>query len=385
MSVLIYCKRFKCRHLTILILSFVLFLFIIITSGCGQQGPEGSRGAVGPAGPPGAPGTTGEAGAPGPTGEAGAPGTPGAPGAPGTPGAPGAPGTPGAPGAPGTTGFLWGKIYDCDGIATDSLGNVYATGAMTECIQKLTSTGDFITKWGTYGTGEGQFNEPIGVAVDSSGNVYVADFGNHRIQKFTSTGTFEAKWGTQGTGDGQFFYPNGVAVDSSGNVYVADGYTITGNNRIQKFTSTGTFEAKWGTYGTGDGQFNGVSGVAVDSSKNVYVLDTGNNRIQKFTSTGTFITKWGSWGTGDGQFNIPYNAYFGGVAVDSSDNVYMADYENQRIQKFTSTGTFEAKWGSWGLGDGQFDGPAHIAVDSSGNVYVSDYDSHRIQKFSPSP
>jgi len=89
----------------------------------------------------------------------------------------------------------------------------------------------FITKWGTEGEGDGQFNFPIGVAVDSSDNVYVADLGNRRIQKFDSDGTFITKWGSFGKGDGQFEFPTGVAVDSSGNAYVTD----IENNRIQKF------------------------------------------------------------------------------------------------------------------------------------------------------
>ena len=71
-------------------------------------------------------------------------------------------------------------------------------------------------------------------------------------------------------------------MDSSGNVYVAD----TDNNRIQKFSSSGVFLAKWGSSGSGDGQFNNPWGIAVDSSGNVYVADTGNNRIQKFSSSG---------------------------------------------------------------------------------------------------
>jgi len=122
------------------------------------------------------------------------------------------------------------------------------------------------------------FASPSGVAVDSYGNVYVADTYNHRIQKFSSSGTFITKWGSQGTGDGQFYSPSGVAVDSSGNLYVAD----TKNHRIQKFNSNGTFITKWGSKGTGDGQFNNPYGVAIDSSGNVYVADSENNRIQKF-------------------------------------------------------------------------------------------------------
>jgi tripartite motif-containing protein 71 len=93
----------------------------------------------------------------------------------------------------------------------------------------------FITKWGSPGTADGQFDFPEGVALDSSDNVYVVDAlgGNHRIQKFYSDGTFITKWGSFGKGDGQFHFPSGVAVDSSGNVYVAD----IENNRIQKFGS----------------------------------------------------------------------------------------------------------------------------------------------------
>ena len=69
------------------------------------------------------------------------------------------------------------------------------------------------------------------MATDGSGNVYVADAGNHRIQKFDASGTFLTAWGSYGSGDGQFAYPSGVATDASGNVYVAD----TDNHRIQKF------------------------------------------------------------------------------------------------------------------------------------------------------
>src|SRR5262245_27795353 len=90
---------------------------------------------------------------------------------------------------------------------------------------------------GIQGEGNGQFNNPIDVAVDGSGNVLVADWGNTRIQKFTNTGTFRTKWGSPGSGDGQFDWPvdpTGVAVDGSGNVFAVD----AGNNRIQKFNNS---------------------------------------------------------------------------------------------------------------------------------------------------
>ena len=116
--------------------------------------------------------------------------------------------------------------------------------------------------------------------------------------QFDSNGNFITKWGSFGSGPGQFFGTYGitVATDSLNNVYVTSGY------KVQKFTQDGGFLLAWGSYGSGDGQF-GIypMGMAIDSSDNVYVADCGNNRIQKFDSNGNFITKWGSLGSGNGE------------------------------------------------------------------------------------
>jgi hypothetical protein len=100
--------------------------------------------------------------------------------------------------------------------------------------------------------------------------------------------------------------------------------------------------------------------------------------VKKFTTSGVFVNKWGSEGSGDGQFEE-----FGAIAADSTGNVYVTDFSTGRVQKFTSDGTFLGKWGSWGSGDGQFAGPSGIAVDTSGNVYVTDDQNSRIEKFAP--
>ncbi len=169
-----------------------------------------------------------------------------------------------------------------------------------------------------------------------------------------------------------FNSPWGIAVDSSGNVYVVDSF----NNCICKFDSSGIVLRKWGSEGNGEGQFKYPRGIALDSSGNVYVADTNNNRIQEFDSEGVFIKAWGSNGTGDGQFQYPY-----GIAVDSGGNVYVTDDNNDRIQKFDKECVFIKAWGSKGSGNSQFSAPWDIATDSSGDLYVADMVNNRIQKF----
>ncbi|MFC2019925.1 hypothetical protein ACFLU4_08310 [Chloroflexota bacterium] len=269
----------------------------------------------------------------------------------------------------GSEGSGDGQFDNPKGVAVDASGNVYVTDSGNHRIQKFDSSGNFITKWGSQGSGDGQFDWPKGVAVDASGNVYVVESG--RIQKFDGDGNFITKWGSYGSGDGEFDELYGVAIDASGNVYVPDLF------RIQKFDGDGNFITKWGSYGSGDGELDKLTGVAIDASGNVYVVDNGNHRIQKFDSVGNFITKWGSQGSGDGQFSRPY-----GVGVDTSGNVYVTDLIDNRIQKFDSDGNYLTKWGSPGALDGEFNLPTGVAVDASRNVCVADR-NNRIQVFKP--
>ena len=91
------------------------------------------------------------------------------------------------------------------------------------------------------------------------------------FKSFQIPGTFITKWGTEGSGDGQFISPFGVAVDPQGHVFVAD----ANNNRVQKFSNNGSFIRKWGTFGFSPGQFNGVIDLAVDPQGHVFTVEFG--------------------------------------------------------------------------------------------------------------
>jgi len=244
----------------------------------------------------------------------------------------------------------------------------------------ISTKNHFLKKWGSIGTGNGQFNRPIGIAIDSSNeNVYVLDSGNNRIQKFDSDGNSLTSWpinGTSGISSSSNRVNNlpGIAVDYSGNVY----QSASSSNKILKYTTDGTFINSWGSNGKDSGQFSSPTGLAVYQSGNyVYVIDHNNFRIQKFDSDGKFISTWGSQGTADGQFKNPT-----AIAIDSVGNVYVGDSGNFNIQKFDTDGKLITKWSTKSSESGQSSGsnPTGIAVDTkSGNLYITDATNNRVQ------
>lgn len=268
----------------------------------------------------------------------------------------------------GSSGIANGHFNQPWGIAIDSAGYVYVVDSQYPRVQKFSSNGAFITKWGKYGTnnpdhsslsipdpvGPGTFDFPRGIAVDNSGKVYVVDSGAARVEKFSNTGTYITEWKCSSSGI------CGIAVDSLGNVYVTD----ADNDIVQKFSANGTYITQWGGYGRGSGQLYSPEGIAVDSFGNIYVADNCNNRVQKFSSNGTYLSQFGTIGSGDGQFGSPR-----GIAVDSLGNIYVVDRYNWRVEKFSNNGTYLAKWGDvYKLND-----PRGIAIDSKQNMYITDW------------
>lgn len=282
-----------------------------------------------------------------------------------------------------------GVFSECVGAAVDNRGNVYVTDNFNHRVQKFDSNGDLLSKWGgnsgnggpsAYGIMYWQFTAPKQIWFDDTfDNILIADTGNSRIQVFQPNGTWTSNFGYNFLST-----PVGVCTDSYGNIYVSD----TGNNRIVKYNAYGVYMKSWGGEGTDDGEFRQPCYIASDSQNNIYVVDRINNRVQKFNSGGQFIAKWGanngdamedpldSWGMDDGDLFLPV-----GIAIDSSDNVYVTDTSNNRVQKFTSDGAFVEKWGEFGGETDNFFSPQGIACGANGEVYVVDALLNRVVKF----
>jgi sugar lactone lactonase YvrE len=230
------------------------------------------------------------------------------------------------------------------------------------------------------------FDLPSGIALDASNNLYVKDGNYHsEAEKFDRNTRFLFQFGTcatNGLGLGVFDNVGSMAVDAEGNVWV----TSPDFYYMQKVDSSGDFlsivcMANVGVTGCNPATSSSVQpyGIALDSAGNIYVTNVDpftGYRVVKFNSSGVYLATFGNTGSGDGQFNYPQN-----LAIDASDNIYVADSNNNRIEKFDTNGTYLSQFGSYGSGDGQFIGPVGLAFDARGNIYVSDLDNNRIQEF----
>jgi sugar lactone lactonase YvrE len=314
-------------------------------------------------------------------------------------------------------------------FAFDSHGNLYIADFGSSRIRKVdATTGNISTVAGitekcahpTNLCGDGgpaikaQLNLPQGIAVDSAGNIYIADSSDNRIRKVDVGGTISTVVGngtvcsnpTSACGDGgsavlaNLNFPQGVALDGAGNIYVAD----TGDNRVRIVTA-GTINRYAGNGGAcldatklcGDGNLainanlKGPQSIAFDNAGNGYIADTKDHRIRTVNAQTLKITNFAGNGVqgyaGDGsvaiqsQLDLP-----GGVYVDSTGNLIIADTGNQRVRQVDSTGTIKLLAGGGSGGDqgaavlATLGGPYSITEDSAGNVYFADLYNNRIRR-----
>ncbi|ESU19348.1 hypothetical protein FCR2A7T_19600 [Flavobacterium cauense R2A-7] len=248
------------------------------------------------------------------------------------------------------------------------------------------------------GTAAG-FNYPTVVVMDHFNNLIVVDRSNHKIRKITPDGTVTTIAGTGAIGalDGPgltatFRYPDGAAVDSQGNIFISD----QSNHKIRKIDINGVVSTFAGSGVAGfldatgtAAKFYYPAGMAIDTNDNLYVADYSNHRIRKITSGGVVSTYAGLASAGATDGNLTVAKFNGptGVGVDTDGNVFVADYYNQKIRKISVSGDVStvAGTGSAGAADGlstmaSFNYPAIVAVDSNNNLFITDEGNNKIRK-----
>jgi hypothetical protein len=298
---------------------------------------------------------------------------------------------------------------------------------------------DFLHNTANTVDAEGLYN-PAGIAIDGSNHLYVVDYNNNRILGYTSTsfandapanlvigqpGLYSAGC-NQGIGasNATLCHPWAVATDNSSNLYVSD----MGNNRVLEYTapfsqgkSSGfTATRVWGqsgSFASSNCDPGGVvsattlcapAGLAVDTHSNLYVADSSNNRVLEYASGSTAAAKefgQGNAGT-DLTHNTPNNGGLGasslddpyGVATDSSNNVYIADYSNNRVLEYNETanpptnftankvfgqaGSFTTNGSNQGgLSSNSLYRPEHVSVDTHSKLYVADSGNDRLLEY----
>ena len=247
------------------------------------------------------------------------------------------------------------------------------------------------------GTG---FRNPMDIALGPDNTIYVVN----RSYESRSDGTrinlfilgdegeeYVTEFGGYGEGPGQFIWPMSIALDSDTNVYVSDEYL----HRITIFDRDGNYVGHWGVHGSGDGELDRPAGLVIRDDV-LYVVDSRNHRVQKFTLDGRYISQFGGFGSGPGEFNTPW-----GICLDHEGNIFVADWRNDRIQTFSSDGRWQASFGQPGSGGdtsiarehggirviprpvGLFNRPTGVAVDKDGDIYVADWLNNRVQVLTP--
>ncbi len=326
-------------------------------------------------------------------------------------------------GGPAAQAFLNGPM----GLTVDAKGNLFVADTNNHVIRKIAPDGTISTIAGVGYSGyshDGEaataahLNTPEGVAVDASGNLFIADTYNNRIRVVHPNGvieTYVANGYPGYSGDGgeaaqaTLFLPTDVATDAAGNLFIAD----LGNNRIRRVadgvidtlagTSRGSLVAGEAAVAV---RLNGPSGIAVDSSENVYFtqgslgsgsgLQLGDNLVWKVTPEGVVeIAAGNALNSFSGDFGPAVTAQMdqpAGTALDAGGNLYFADTQNHRIRKVSPGGTITTVAGNAVAGFSGDGGPATlallnsptgVALDSAGNLFIADTGNNRVRMVFP--
>ncbi|XP_066018669.1 E3 ubiquitin-protein ligase TRIM71-like [Pocillopora verrucosa] len=224
-----------------------------------------------------------------------------------------------------------------------------------------------VLSFGRRGSSAGVLKEPWGVAVNERDEIVVTEHGNNRVQVFSSDGTYLRSFGRKGNKHGEFNWPRGITIHETNNIIVVD----RDNDRVQLFSEQGEYLSQFGGKGNRDHQLSNPLGVSVDNTGNILLADRGNKSIKIFSPDGHYLSKFG----GKGSFTYPFHC------VQYDKYLIVSDSDEHCIKVFDRNGNFLYKFGKKGKRDGELNEPHCLSVNKAGHLMVCDAWNHRVQVF----
>ncbi len=287
-------------------------------------------------------------------------------------------------GVPIRLSYITGLAFSPDGfLYLVSAGPEDPNASLRDMVWVFNTEGDYINSWGQPGSAPGQLGRheehPIGPAdltIASNGQIYIADTFNHRVQVFTPNGDLITSWGSPATDDvkepGFFYDLTSIALDRQNYVYVFDNDWRV-RSHIQRYDASGHFtedlilDENVESYG-----------MTIDNQNTLWLADWAQSGVFKLTTTGDILDLWNSASDTPGSFDRP-----GGLDTDEAGNLYVVDRNNQRIQKFDSTGLLQRTWEArdYAADRGRFQELQYIAVGRDAFYITDNEDGDVIKKY----
>lgn len=267
----------------------------------------------------------------------------------------------------GDTGLGWGD-FSYPRAITSSDDNKIFIADKSGRIQRFSAQGEFEVGWWMP---DWKAGKPIGLTVHPDGRLFVADTHYGRVMIFDQEGQLLGSFGERGTGPGQFQLVTDVAVDRQGFVYVAE---YGGNDRITKFSPTLEFVRTFGEEPVGGYRLSRPAGLAIDQQQTLWVADACNHRIVQFSLDGEYLQSFGSVGVQVGQLRWPYD-----INVCRDGSLVVSEFGNHRLQWFDTAGRSLKTWGRQGRRPGELYSPWGVVEAANGLLYVLDSLNNRVQ------
>ena len=260
-----------------------------------------------------------------------------------------------------------GRMGEPYGIAFARDGMWAVTDDSNQCVWIFDGEDKVVRKFGSRGTGNGEFCNPRGIVFHANSHLYVTDYGNHRVQKFDINGTYLFQFGTNGTANGRLWCPVGIVLHND-KLYVAE----WGNHCISVFQLDGQLSNI-----IGSGQLRHPWYIAVSTNDQLLVSNCSHDCISIFTVDGNYVRKIDIQGTKPRTQPV-------GIATDMYGFILVTLFSTNSVSIFNEDGVFIHSFGSSGSGHSQFSSPRGIAISPTGDVYICDANNRRIQIFSRS-